>query len=426
MAAPINNNFANATNLSLNSYNVVTVNGRLTEATTEANEPLGIYYLYSDYLNAPSIYNLDRTVWYKFTAPNNNYYSVTLTNFDNTYNFTPVLTVYTGSALTNLTILKQSTQGSWDAKPPNAVYFQAVSGTTYYFQVGTSENSGFFFTLSVSPTSRPSNDNFADATLISGSLPITLSYQDNRRASYEIDEINFDPLLSFNDKTIWYKWIAPTTRTYRLEASLSTYSGDWTPQLMILTGSTLSSLSLQDQTEFYPLFFEAIAGTTYYFRFNGTYEASGQFHLTLSEFTRPMNDNFANAILLTGSEGIISDISTVGATLDINEPNTIGNPTIWYRVVSSSNSDYEFKYTFTVSSGFYIALYKGTTINTLEPIKVERENDPSYPSGASKFVMEPNTTYYFQIFSVNYLDPNLGTLIWSCKPLFKGWGLPIA
>lgn len=109
-AAPSNDNFADATQITTLPFSVNTDNSGATAETGEAN-PCGSGF-------NPS------SVWFYYTPPTN----VTLTARVNYYNFPTVLAVYTGSSVDSLT------QVGCSQYYYNTIV-QAQGGTTYYFQV---------------------------------------------------------------------------------------------------------------------------------------------------------------------------------------------------------------------------------------------------------------------------------------------------
>jgi hypothetical protein len=127
-AAPANDNFADATQITSLTFSV---NADNTGATSEAGEP------------NPSCgygYNLN-TVWYAFTPSTN----ASLTASSSYYNFAPLLAIYSGS-WGNLT---QLACGNFYT----TLTFQAQAGITYYFQLsGLYGDQGTIpFSLAVTP-----------------------------------------------------------------------------------------------------------------------------------------------------------------------------------------------------------------------------------------------------------------------------------
>ncbi|MBX3736835.1 MAG: immunoglobulin domain-containing protein [Candidatus Didemnitutus sp.] len=126
--APANDNFANATAVTIPASNTVTLTGSSLSATKEAGEP-----------NHASEAG-GASVWWKWTAPFNGPLEVKTAGTP----FDTLLGVYTGTAVNSLTLVASND----DAEPPptsgqdsqtrnrtSIVSFTATQGTTYYFAV---------------------------------------------------------------------------------------------------------------------------------------------------------------------------------------------------------------------------------------------------------------------------------------------------
>lgn len=111
-AAPVNDNFTNRINL---TGSIVSAAGDNTYATREPGEPTqGV-----------------RSIWWSWSAPTSGTYTVTAA----VHNFRPYLFVYTGSQLTNLTLLGSDIGGDLDRTAQ--VVLQAAEGTSYSMAVTT-------------------------------------------------------------------------------------------------------------------------------------------------------------------------------------------------------------------------------------------------------------------------------------------------
>lgn len=133
-AAPTNDNFANALEISAGSLEFV--NGTTAQATKEPNEP--------NHAGKSGLHS----VWYKWTNPAFFTYNggMTFTVRDLQTNFDSVLAVYTGTSLNNLTLVAANDDyGSTPTALTSTVFFEAKPGTTYYIVVdGFNNNSGNF------------------------------------------------------------------------------------------------------------------------------------------------------------------------------------------------------------------------------------------------------------------------------------------
>lgn len=162
----------------------------------------------------------------------------------------------------------------------------ATAGKTYFYWVKAKNSAGTSgFSASDSgfrSATTLTNDNFANATVISGStLTVTGS---NVGATKEPGEPNHAG--NSGGKSIWYAWTAPTSGTVTLDTHGSTFD----TLLGVYTGSSVSTLTTIASNDDDPaggtttskLTFRALAGTTYYFAVDGYGGQSGSVTLNLS------------------------------------------------------------------------------------------------------------------------------------------------
>ncbi|MDP2139149.1 MAG: immunoglobulin domain-containing protein, partial [Candidatus Didemnitutus sp.] len=172
---PANNNFANATTISLSSGSTQ-LTGTNVAATAEAGEPT--------HATEPA----RRSVWWKWTAPSSG--SMTITTLGS--NFDTLLAVYTGASVSSLTQVAANDDVQNGIIRTSTVTFNALSGTTYAIAVDGWD--GYFgaitLNLSFTPapvgtapsiTSHPSNQTInagqsAQFSITASGTP-TLSYQ---------------------------------------------------------------------------------------------------------------------------------------------------------------------------------------------------------------------------------------------------------
>ena len=304
--APVNDNFANATDLQNQSSFKVT--GDNTGATTELGDPL----------NAGGT---GATIWWTWTAP----FTQKIQIDTNGSAIGDIVSIYTGTALANL--VSVTTNG-------NLAVFNTVSATQYFIRVDGQGNAIGAINLNLVAQA---NDNFANAQALSGPS-ITNLAGDNTNATKEPLEPNHgnDP----GGASVWYTWVAPLSGG----AIVSQTSASTNHTLAVYTGPSLSTLSLAQAPD--PVSgsigsqagpgltgrvtFTAVAGTVYQIAVDGQGGAFGTFTLSLSVAPSPPNDNFANSIALTGATFTTTG-TTSGATIETGEPTPIGvGATVWY------------------------------------------------------------------------------------------------
>ena len=115
-APPGNDDFANAESLSGTSASTTGTNA---EATAEAGEP------------NPTGNGGTTSIWYSWTAPEDSKATVDLDGST----IDTVLGVYTGSAVDSLTTVAEGDDDPDDGSLQSKVSFNAVDGTTYFFEV---------------------------------------------------------------------------------------------------------------------------------------------------------------------------------------------------------------------------------------------------------------------------------------------------
>ncbi|RXK56945.1 hypothetical protein ESB00_08215 [Oleiharenicola lentus] len=123
--APANDNFANATVITLTQGNSTTLKGYNTNATRETGDPRQG--------DNPG----GRSVWWRWTAPSSG--SVTLDTKGSYYDTT--LGVYTGSSLSGLTKVADNDDINPGIVQASDLTFNATAGTTYRFCVDGFNNS---------------------------------------------------------------------------------------------------------------------------------------------------------------------------------------------------------------------------------------------------------------------------------------------
>lgn len=224
----------------------------------------------------------------------------------------------------------------------------------------------------------PLNDNFADAIVLSGVLPISRLGDSNVGATLESGEptlINYgeiNPADEYDNigATVWYEWTCGQTAVYRLDIAT-----DFDSVLSVYTGASVETLTRIVQAEIAwnaPwdewVYFDGIAGTTYRIQVAGYGGDAGSIDLNLDAATRPINDNFANAIALTGETGLTPGTNT-GASVEVGEPR-LGDAsyfgvdrTVWYSLPVPAGLDTQVSVT--TDRLLSVAIYEGTALDNL-------------------------------------------------------------
>jgi hypothetical protein len=139
-----------------------------------------------------------RSLWWSWTAPEDTDVEISTLGSD----FNTCLAVYAGSVLTNLTVLKSSGEEVYGADGVNTsrITLKANAGTNYQIAVNGNYASAGALQLNILRSAPPTNDNFAQRTVLTGSLLCLTNY--NGIATTEPGE----PPLGFVNpagRTLW-------------------------------------------------------------------------------------------------------------------------------------------------------------------------------------------------------------------------------
>lgn len=269
-APPANDNFANAnaTGITGNSGSLSDSN---TNATMQPGEPT-----YGGLIAA--------SVWYSWTAPTNETFEIDTTNSD----FDTALLVYTGTNVANLTT--NLVVGNYDDTTNNgtAVTFTAVAGVTYYIAVagvvGGPDGDMGSITLNwntLGTLTPPANDDFADATVLTGDWGSTSAT--NSLATHEPNEPSHDGFPA--NASVWYQWTAPVDG----EVELDTVGSLVDTVLAVYTGNSLATLNqVAANDDLYPV--SSVTGSLNQLVFTQQYNESGDTDVPgLFEYFQPYN-----------------------------------------------------------------------------------------------------------------------------------------
>lgn len=327
--APANDDFADRVTLSGSS---VWFTGSNLTATHEPDEP-----------------GSGPTVWWSWTSPGTG----SLYLRGNADTLGPIITVFSGSSLTNLAYAGAAIPSWYDGRDCYGeihvlagVTYALVMGGSYVHPVGTA-------TIDLEFVNSPSNDDFANRYQLTGPMAVGLS--SNVTATVESGETNS------LGRSVWWSWRATNSGPVIIGSRGSSFS----PWFSVFTGNTISNLSLITGG-LAQVTFNAVAGTDY--QISGNANGGGQagdIELTLVAGP-PANDNFANRISLSGTN-LTTVASTVGATeerLELVHGGFAGSNSIWWTWTAPSTG------TLTVTAtgdgfGPTWSVYSGTGLSTL-------------------------------------------------------------
>lgn len=302
LTTPANDDFAGRATL---TGATVSASPDLSGASWENTEPN------TDGLGPPS-------VWYRWTAPASGKF---ITGPRNLGGLSQVF-VYTGATLGGLT--RSDSIG--------ANFFTAVSGTEYAIQVRPATFPASIAPFTIRPAAPPVNDNFASATVMTGSGWTATGT--NMDATAEPGELGPAQQDTSPTSSVWWRWSAPASGLFRVSTAGSAVD----TVLTVQTGASLAAQTIVavDQSAAWgstgALLFNAVSGTVYYFRVDGQLRREGSIQLTLQPAPAPPNDSFASRLVLAGvtttATGNVLGASLEGGEANPSAPN--GGRSVWY------------------------------------------------------------------------------------------------
>ena len=364
-AAPVNDNFADAIQLSGAG---ATTTGNSAAGGRELGEPgYGT-------LGTPS----GPSIWYRWTSSRTR--SVVLDACGSASE--ALVTVFSGTGFGALTEREWSFErcsGGWK------IGFVATAGVEYHIAVVATGAGG---PIALHLHAPPANDDFADAIVLSGLTASVVGTNDG--AGLEPSE----PAHPENGRaSVWYRWTAP----FGGPVALSTCGSTSVKRVGVYTGATLDTLAavpsriticgLQSVTTF-----TATAGVTYNLAVDAPLHAPGDIVLKLAP--PPPNDELAGATHLTGSTATATG-TNVGADTEDGEPVAgAGGSTVWW---SWASADRRMVTIDTCGSTFptALAVFTGSTAGSLQ--RVSEEPGSCGDQSRVTFTADPGVTYRIQV-----------------------------
>jgi hypothetical protein len=309
IAQPTNDLCVNAGVLTCGSN----VNGTTVSSVPEPSSPGGCASLYG--------------VWYTFTGDGN---IATLTS--TTGGFDHEIDVFTGSCGTLMNIACQ------DASVGTETYsFLTTNGTVYYVYIayfsttGTSIQTGTF-TLSLTCTPLPTNDNCSSAITLTPGAPGAAcpgATPGNTTGATQSQTA----CTGIADDDVWYSFMATASTHFVTIAS----SVDMVHQTFSGTCGSLTSVICSDPNT--STLTGLMVGTTYYIRVH-TWSSGNNATFDICITTPPSNDNCAGAITLTTQTNAAScsspvSATTSGATTSVSDCST-SQDDVWFTFTANA------------------------------------------------------------------------------------------
>ena len=240
-----------------------------------------------------------------------------------------------------------------------------------------------------SPTTGPTNDDFANPTVING-VPFSTT-EDTSQATFDPS----DPTACSSNGSVWFAYTPPSDMRIQADTFGSYYDtvlSAWTGTqgALNLIACNDDAIGLQSRVAF-----QATGGTTYYFMVafccGSGQNGGGSLTFSVSQIAPPGNDDFANATSIASLP--FSDIVNLAeATTQASEPSPscIGlQNTVWYAFTPTTTGSVTARID---QYGAGLGVYTGSSLTNLTEIGCS----PYYVQGVT-FRAQANTTYYFQV-----------------------------
>lgn len=343
LTTPANDDFANRTTL--------------TGATVSASPDLSGASYENNEINTDG--RGPQTVWYRWTAPSTGRFVHSSRNFGGTAQ----LYFYTGATLATLTKVGNFLDAAGNSMGGSIA---TASGTEYAIQVRPVSFPPGVAPFTIRPGTPPVNDNFASATVMTGSG--WTANGTNVDATAEANEFGPGQQDTSPTSSVWWRWTAPASGLFRV----STAGSALDCVLSVQTGATLAAQTIVavDQSAAWrstgAVLFNAVSATTYQIRVDGQLGSEGAIQLTFQPAPAPPNDSFGSRLALSGA-GTTANGNLLAATLEAGESNPSapnGGHSVWYDWTAPASGAAFFRVTGDNFSPAF-GLYTGTTLASL-------------------------------------------------------------
>jgi hypothetical protein len=356
-----------------------------------------------------------RSVWFSWTAPASG--DAVFDTMGSTLN--TLLAVYTGSTLNGLTLVAENNDVVPDDPDGDGVpfigfsrvRFRATSGVTYRIAVdgfnAFTPATGSISLHYYSASAPPANDNFANATTLSGAKGQMAG--SNLSATRQSGEPNHS--ISAGGRSVWFNWTAPASG----QATFDTFGLFFDSVLAIYTGDSIDSLTpivanddvVPGLIQLSRASFPATVGTTYRIAVDGYSNAVAGATADFSPFTlnwelafnAPTNDLFAQARVLPGSSGSLTT-SNSSAVFEWLEPlhGPVSGKSLWFKWTSLRDRDVTIN---TSGSAFdtLLAVYTGNDFLNLASVAFN--DDFTNLTSSVTFAATAGTTYNIAVDGYN-------------------------
>lgn len=264
-----------------------------------------------------------------------------------------------------------------------------------------------------STDNRPFNDDFAARAVLGSNANVRVRAS-NAGANSSPEAGEPQHAGAAGTASLWWSWTAPASASVTFNTAGSGYD----TKLAIYTGTALNALtpvaSNDDDTVHGKntsiVTVNVVANTTYQIAVDCKGGTPGLTLLSIG--TVPVNDDFANAQVVTGSSFRLN-ATTLNAGTETGEPLPVGHAaghTTWYKWVAPSSAHYSL-YAYSSTVDLTTAVYTGSAVGSLTKIGFDDDAADYISSGPHAQAVNANslvpfnatagTTYYFQVDTTN-------------------------
>jgi hypothetical protein len=295
-----------------------------------------------------------------------------------------LLGIYTGTSVGALTPVASNDDDG--ALVSSRATFTANASTTY--AIAVDGKAGATGSIALTLACPPANDDFANATVLSGfggSITTTNDAATAQASEPQHANVAGGTSLWYAYTPAWSGTFTATTSATSVDTLLGVYVGPGLGGLVPLAANdddgaaTTSRVSLA-----------MTAGNTYWIAVDGKAGASGPF--TFNWSIRAANDDFANAVALTTASGSVSGF-TQNSTSEPSEPN--GQYTVWYAWTAPASGAASFQTCGGASWDTWLAVYSGSALNALTTLGTSDDNCGA--QSIVNFTAVGGSTYYVQM-----------------------------
>lgn len=324
-----------------------------------------------------------------------------------------LISVYTGNSLDSLTEVISDT--NYSAGSSSAlVGFTATAGQSYKIVSGVNAGTKSPILGNVGLNIRrvvlPSNDDFIDASEFSGDPtpgnPITLTGT-NVGATWEANEPSPPYSNIITTSTVWWKWTPGVSGHYQMDTNGSSFD----TILEIYTGSDIENLTLVERDDdggegrSSYIDWDAVAGTTYYFRVLGYSNKNGDVTMNLATYAPMPYDSFEDPMVVN-PDILYLKVNNNQATIEAGEPKhgdreEANVRSIWFSFTPDASNEGQVVFSSqgssqTSVSSSIVAVYTGDAVDNLSLVAISAEF-AGRPNGQVQWNAVAGTTYHIVV-----------------------------